>query len=52
MRYGVPIAEYIDIDTDDIDFEYRWFDNETDAVAFSRTDDAVSGAIDMIIAVS
>ena len=47
--FGVPISEYIDIDTDEIEFEYRWFDNPNDARAFAQTDDAHRWAIHNII---
>ena len=52
MQFGVPVSEYIDIDTDDIEFEYRWFDNIDDARAFARTGDSMSRAIDNIIEIA
>lgn len=38
MKYGVPTEQFVN-DFSDIEFEYQWFNNSADAIAFAKTID-------------
>ena len=38
MKFGCPIGQFVN-DFSDIEFEYTWFNNADDAIAFADTID-------------
>ena len=48
MKYGIPTEQFIN-EFSDIEYEYTWFDNVDDAIAFANTIDVPWDAIDGII---
>ena len=48
MKYGVPVGTFVNDDYD-TEFDYQWFDNESDAMSFAQTLDKPYDLINNII---
>jgi hypothetical protein len=48
MKYGVPVGTFVNDDYD-TEFDYQWFDNESDALSFAQTLDKPYDVINNII---